>query len=284
MRNKITLIILTLCIIMCHSALYKSFANKKEKEIIVTIKTDLGVIKLKLYNNTPKHRDNFIKLANDGFYNDVLFHRVIKGFMIQTGDPDSKKAESGVMLGNGGPGYNIPAEILSENFHKRGAIAAARLGDDVNPEKESSGSQFYIVQGTVFTSDQIKQFDDRLRFQKKQDIFKDYLNLPENIEYKNQLDSLRKNKKNYEANVLIRELGSKLNDKYKEVDEQFFIPEEHQKIYTTIGGAPHLDGGYTVFGEVIKGMEIVDKIAEVEKDKYDRPLKDIKIISIKVSK
>lgn len=193
----------------------------------VLFKTSEGDITIALYDDTPKHKENFIKLVNDNFYKDVLFHRIIKGFMIQTGDPDSKNAAAGKMLGSGGPGYTIPAEIVPRNIHKRGAVAAARLADQVNPKKESSGSQFYIVDGQVTPPDYLNQ--------------------------------------------IAQQTGKEFND-------------EQTEIYTTIGGAPFLDGDYTVFGEVVSGMEVVDKIASAQKDQRDRPVKDIKIISAEVIK
>ena len=191
----------------------------------VLIKTSEGDITIALYDNTPKHKENFIKLVNDGFYNGVLFHRIIQGFMIQTGDPESKGAPAGKMLGNGGPGYTIPAEFKPENYHKRGA--AARQGDQVNPTKASSGSQFYIVDGKPFNS-----------------------NLMAQISY---------------------QYGKSFT-------------EEQRKVYETIGGAPFLDGDYTVFGEVVEGMDVVDKIAAKPKDRYDRPTTDVKILSTEILK
>lgn len=197
----------------------------KEKEVRALIHTDLGDIEVKLYNETPKHRDNFIKLAKEGYFNGTLFHRVINGFMIQGGDPDSRNAEPGVMLGNGGPDYTIPAEFMPKKyFHKRGALAAAREGDMVNPEKASSGSQFYIVQGAVYNDDN--------------------------------LDAMERN------------------------SHRKFTAEQ-RITYRTIGGTPHLDGAYTVFGEVLNGLDVVDKIAAAQRDANDRPLQDIKM-SIKI--
>ena len=193
----------------------------------VLIKTSEGDITIALYDNTPKHKENFIKLVNDGFYNGVLFHRIIQGFMIQTGDPESKGAPAGKMLGNGGPGYTIPAEFKPENYHKRGAVAAARQGDQVNPTKASSGSQFYIVDG--------KPFNSNLMAQNSYQYGKSFT-------------------------------------------------EEQRKVYETIGGAPFLDGDYTVFGEVVEGMDVVDKIAAKPKDRYDRPTADVKILSTEILK
>jgi cyclophilin family peptidyl-prolyl cis-trans isomerase len=198
-----------------------SFTEKKcKKEEKVLISTSFGDIKVKLYNETPKHRDNFIKLVNEGYLNGTLFHRVIKNFMIQGGDPDSKTAKPGQMLGNGGPSYTIPAEIVAKFIHKKGVLAAAREGDNVNPNKESSGSQFYIVQG--------RKYDDAT------------------------LDAIEKS----------------INKKFTEAQRQ---------IYKTIGGAAHLDGNYTIFGEVYEGLDVVDKIANVAVDKNSRPLEDIKM-------
>lgn len=200
---------------------------KMEEETKVEMNTSYGRIVLKLYNDTPLHRDNFIKLASEGTFNELLFHRVIEGFMIQGGDPASKDAKPGMMLGDGTLGYNIPAEFRSNLFHKRGALAAAREGDEVNPKRESSASQFYIVQGRVWS-----------------DADLDRMAMMYNLK---------------------------------------FSPEQREA-YTTVGGAPHLDGSYTVYGEVIEGMEVVDKIAAAKRDRNDRPLEDIKIESVKVIK
>ncbi|GIV42359.1 MAG: peptidyl-prolyl cis-trans isomerase [Vicingaceae bacterium] len=207
--------------------MFTSFNTYTEKRTKVKIETSMGTIVVELYNETPKHRDNFIKLVQKGFYDGTLFHRVIREFMIQGGDPDSKNAKKGAILGNGGPGYTIPAEFKPHLFHKKGALAAARLGDDINPKKESSGSQFYIVQGRKFTVDQLKMYEVRLKTK---------------------------------------------------------FSEEQIKAYTTLGGAPHLDGSYTVFGQVVNGLDVVDKIASVPTDQYDRPLEDVKVLSMKILK
>ncbi|NVO01066.1 MAG: peptidylprolyl isomerase [Bacteroidetes bacterium] len=196
-----------------------------EKEYKILINTSLGDIKLILYNETPQHRDNFVKLVNQKFFDGILFHRVIKNFMIQGGDPDSKDCKPKTKLGDGGPGYNIPAEFVSKYIHKRGALAAARESDDVNPKKESSGSQFYIVQGKLFTDEEI--------------------------------------------DAVTKRTGK-------------IFSKEERDIYKTIGGVPHLDANYTVFGEVYEGIEVVDKIANVKTRKSDdRPEEDIKM-TIKV--
>ena len=193
----------------------------------VEMQTSYGKIVLLLYDDTPLHRDNFIKLVNEGLYDGVLFHRVIEGFMIQGGDPDSKDAKPGKMLGEGDLGYTIPAEFRDNHINKRGALCAARQGDDVNPKKESSASQFYIVQGRTWNDDEMNMMERRFG-------------------------------KHYTA--------------------------EQRKIYAEEGGAPHLDGDYTVYGEVVEGMNVVDKIAAAQRDRFDRPLQDIKIISAKVIK
>jgi cyclophilin family peptidyl-prolyl cis-trans isomerase len=198
-----------------------------EKMTQVLLKTTFGDIVIALYNDTPQHKANFEKLVNEKFYDGVLFHRIIKGFMIQGGDPDSKNAKAGQRLGSGDVGYTIPAEFVPAHIHKRGAVAAARMGDNVNPQKASSGCQFYIVDGTVYDNDKL--------------------------------------------NMLAMRLG------------KTFTPEQIQA-YTTDGGAPFLDGDYTVFGEVVKGMTVVDKIAAQQKDAADRPLEDIKIISATIIK
>ena len=160
---------------------YKILPN----DSIVAIKTDLGNILIRLYNETPKHRDNFMKLARSKYFDSLMFHRVIKEFMIQGGDPESKRAQQ--MLGNGGPGYTIPAEINTKYFHKKGALSAARLGDEINPNKESSGSQFYIVQGRTFTENDLKATEEGRNMQIKRGLYNQYLNHPENIALKNKI-------------------------------------------------------------------------------------------------
>ncbi len=191
----------------------------QQKVVKFVIHTDLGDMKGILYNETPKHRDNFVKLVNSGFYNGLLFHRVISGFMIQGGDPDSKNAKPGQLLGSGGPGYTVPAEFNKEFIHKKGALSAARQSDQENPAKASSGSQFYVVQGKKIPASQLGA--------------------------------------NYSA--------------------------EQKKKYETIGGTPFLDGQYTVFGEITEGLDVIDKIAVVQKDSYDRPITDIKM-TVKIVK
>jgi cyclophilin family peptidyl-prolyl cis-trans isomerase len=193
-------------------------AQLAKNEQLIKIETSKGDMLIKLYDETPAHRDNMIKLINEGFYEDQLFHRVIKDFMLQGGDPHSTGAEKGQRLGSGGVGYTVPAEFHKNLIHKKGTLAAARKGDSVNPEKASNGCQFYLVQGRVLTAQEI-------------DI------------------------------LTQRGVAS--------------FTEESAEIYTTLGGTPHLDGSYTVFGEVVEGLEIIDSIAASPCDAYDRPIEDV---------
>jgi cyclophilin family peptidyl-prolyl cis-trans isomerase len=247
--------------------------NAPEKGTVI-ISTEHGEIHIKLYDETPKHRDNFIKLAKAGFYDGLLFHRVIQGFMIQGGDPDSKNAPADKMLGNGGPGYDQPAEIVAGKFHKRGALAAARLGDEMNPEKKSSGSQFYIVHGKTFTKEEMAELRGNKEMQKLQALQREFINRPENIWYM-ELDFEGLQKRNPDSLKKVSEgLQKKFEAEFPTPPTFEFTPEQIE-IYTTVGGAPFLDGDYTVFGEVIKGMEVVDKIAAEPIGNADRPNKNI---------
>jgi len=215
-------------IISCNPTLSNGLRKndlKKDVEII----TGKGTIVFRLSDSTPLHRDNFLKLVKQGYYDSVLFHRVISKFMIQAGDPDSRRAKPGEELGNGGPAYMIPAEFRKSLFHRKGVIAAAREGDDINPKKASSGSQFYIVQGKKFTDAGLDSVETRRLHGRK-------------------------------------------------------IPSNQREIYKTIGGTPQLDQAYTVFGTVVKGLDIVDSIAGVHTDSNDRPVKDIRIITMRLIK
>ena len=233
MRNKkvaFLIIFSALFFVACSQKPAKSVENQAETATVETpapeessyvlIETDFGNITVRLYNETPRHRDNFLKLVNDGFYDGLLFHRVIKNFMIQGGDPKSKDAQPGQMLGDGGLPYTVPAEFVPTLFHKKGALAAARQGDNVNPNKESSSCQFYIVQGNVWNLNQLKMMEYQM---------------------------------------------------------QKHFSQAQVNAYTTVGGTPHLDGDYTVFGEVVEGLEVVDKIAAVQCGQFDRPVKDVKM-------
>ena len=227
--KKIALALISSSLVLFSAAQKDSVVTKKDRKKDVLLQTNYGDIVIRLSDSTPLHRDNFLKLVKMGYYDSVLFHRVIKNFMIQGGDPDSKHAKPGEPLGNGGPAYAIPAEFRATLFHKKGVIAAAR---DNNPEKASSGSQFYIVQGKIFTDAG--------------------------------LDSVE----TYRLN------GRK-------------IPADQREVYKTVGGTPHLDQNYTVFGEVVKGLDVVDKIASVSTSKgqdRDRPIEDVRIIKAKLIK
>ena len=238
--------------------------------VIVKISTPKGDIRVRLYDETPQHRDNFVKLVNEGFYNGTLFHRVIKGFMIQGGDPDSIGAPAGKMLGTGGPGYNVPAEIVyPQLFHKRGALCAARQSDEVNPERESSGSQFYLVYGKVYTPQELKQMEKQMSMQQEQGIFNKLVQ-----QNRSQILELRKARNQAGLQELQDQLIAETKKQMKELPAPKFTPEQ-QEAYTTIGGTPFLDNQYTVFGEVESGMEVVAEIQQCATLSADRPKEDI---------
>lgn len=252
----------------------KQMANEKETKVV--FETTLGNIVVKLYNETPKHRDNFLKVVNDSVYNGVLFHRVIKDFMIQTGDPSSKTAAAGQQLGSGDLGYTVEAEfVYPQYFHKKGALAAARTGDAVNPERRSSASQFYIVTGKSYSPQQVEMMEQRMGDQKKENIFSGLV--------RERVDSIR-NMQAAGDSLGLEELQNELialTEAEYAKNPLKFTPAQVEA-YTTVGGTPHLDGQYTVFGEVVEGMDVVDKIQQAVTDQADRPVDDIKIISAKV--
>jgi peptidylprolyl isomerase len=245
---------------------------KGNENTVISIKTTLGDIKIKLYDGTPLHRDNFIKLVNTGFYEGVSFHRIIKDFMIQAGDPATKSVKS-KNLPDSLKSYTIPAEFNSLYFHKRGALAAAREGNDVNPHMRSSGTQFYIVQGVKYDDNDLISTEQRINSNIKQSLFNKLM--------RETADSSRLSGKTI-TDAEIQEQASIKMFQYFTNHEDFKIPEEHRNIYKSIGGVPRLDGTYTVFGEVIEGLDVVDRIASVKTDSNDRPLNDIKIIKIKI--
>ena len=239
------------------------------------IKTTEGDIIIRLYDETPKHRDNFLKLAKEGYFNGTLFHRVIKDFMIQGGDPDSKNAPKGKMLGTGGPDYTIPAEfVYPQYFHKRGALSAARTGDEVNPDKESSGSQFYIVWGKTYKPAGLKQIEHQMAMQQEQQVFNQLTK--ENHE---EIMNLRRNRDRAGLQTLQDKLIEQTKTICKEQDKPVFT-EEQIEVYTNVGGTPFLDNQYTVFGEVEEGLDIVERIQNCNTDRNDRPTEDIKIEAI----
>lgn len=241
----------------------------------VEIKTTLGDIIIELYNDTPLHRDNFLKLVKEGFYEDLLFHRVIKNFMVQGGDPDSKNAPAGKMLGAGNPGYTVQAEIdYPRHYHKYGALAAARTGDAANPERRSSGSQFYIVTGRPVSENQIKSMAEQSVMPQRKALFMRLAS----TEYTDTVKALRDAGDQAGLEKLQNEL-------IQRVEKEVPAPKLSEQLisdYTTLGGAPHLDGQYTVFGEVVSGMDVVEKIQNMATDSHDRPVEDVKILSVSV--
>ena len=249
--------------------------NKQEK--MVQIETEFGTIKIKLFNETPQHRDNFVKLASEGFYTDLLFHRVIQGFMIQGGDPASKNAEPGQMLGTGDLGYTIPAEINPKFFHRKGMLAAARKGDQVNPEKRSSASQFYILQGKVFRPGELDSMQIQMEESRKMRLLQEKIKAIEP-----ELNKLGMEGKQDEITARINALRETVAAEAAKLPSLAFS-EEQKKAYTTVGGYPSLDNNYTIFGEVTEGLEVIDKIAQQPTDQYNRPQTDIKF-RITVSK
>lgn len=236
----------------------------------VIIKTTEGDITVRLYDETPLHRDNFLKLAKEGFYNGTLFHRVIKDFMIQGGDPDSKGAPAGASLGTGGPGYTLKAEMVyPQLFHKRGALSAARLGDEMNPERESSGSQFYIVWGKVYKQPELKQMEKQMAMQQEQQVFNTLV-----AAHRAEIMEMRRNRDRAALQELQDRLIAETKAQVKAAGAPAFTAEQAEA-YTTVGGTPFLDGQYTVFGEVESGLDVVEKIQTCETNHADRPLKDV---------
>lgn len=242
-------------------------------DVKVLLKTTMGDITILLYGDTPRHRDNFVKLVKEGHYDGVLFHRVINDFMVQTGDPDSKTAPKGKMLGGGDVPYELEAEFLfPTHYHHRGAIAAARQGDNVNPQKKSSGSQFYIVTGKKFTPGQLDSMEHQAIMRHKQEVF-DSLT----TSHRDSIMSLRRNRDSAGLQALQDQLVAE-TERLTANDSVIYTPEMRD-VYINQGGTPHLDGSYTVFGRVISGMDVVDKIQKAETDGNDRPIEDIRIIS-----
>lgn len=236
----------------------------------VRIRTTEGDIVVRLYDETPKHRDNFIKLVKEEFFNGILFHRVIKDFMIQGGDPDSKNAPQGKRLGTGGPGYTISAEfVYPKYFHKRGALSAARLADQVNPERESSGSQFYIVWGKVYKPQELKQIERQMEMQQEQAIFNQLAQA-----HREDILNFRRNRDRAGLQQLQDQLVEETQKKSEEIGAPKFT-DEQVKAYTTVGGTPFLDNQYTVFGEVEDGLDVVEKIQNAETLRDDRPKNDV---------
>lgn len=238
---------------------------------VVDLHTTMGDIRIKLFDDTPLHRDNFLKLVREGAYDSVMFHRVIKDFMVQTGDPTSRNAAKGQHLGAGDPGYTVPAEIIyPKHYHKYGALAAARTPDQMNPEKRSSGSQFYIVTGKKYNAPTIDQMAERMQGKALQKYFQDLV-----IQRRDTIEALQKSGDKAALEALRNELIKETEANVGPVS----IPQNIKDDYETLGGTPFLDGDYTVFGSVISGMETVEKIQNAATDSNDRPLEDIRILS-----
>ena len=277
--NKILLICLAFIALTACSAGSKKQTNhhmENEKRTLVKLETTMGNITMALYNETPKHRDNFIKLVKEGVYDSTLFHRVIKQFMIQAGDPDSKNASDTAMLGSGDVGYTIPAEFNPKFFHKKGVLAAARQGDDVNPEKASSGCQFYIVTGRKFTEPQLLGMENKINEQHEEALF-------DSLARQHMKEIYKMRKAGDNAGLL--ELQDTLEAQARELadkEEKFRFTPEQIKAYSTVGGAPHLDGSYTVFGEVTEGMEVVENIEIAKTNRADRPVENIRILKASI--
>ena len=264
--------ILTLCsFIACGNK------NKKNMEgTVLLLETSMGDIRLRLFDDTPKHRDNIVKLAKEGFYDGTLFHRVIKDFMVQAGDPKSKNASDTATLGSGDTGYTIPAEfVYPKYFHRRGVLAAARMGDDVNPKQESSGCQFYIVTGKKFSEAELDGLETQLNQQKLQATFDRLAR-----QHMKEIFMMRKTNDTIGLKKLEDEVFEQA--KAEVLAHMFRFTDEQKKAYTTVGGAPHLDGQYTVFGEVIEGMDVVDAIQNVKTGRADRPVENVIIKKVTV--
>lgn len=288
-RNLLFIIVTLATILVAGAITLKKTSRKMNKtenaaaaaqtaggDALVLLETSEGNIKVRLFGDTPKHRDNFLKLVKEGYYNGVLFHRVINEFMVQTGDPDSKNAPAGKALGAGGPDYTLEAEIVyPKHYHKRGALAAARQGDQVNPERRSSGSQFYIVTGKAYNDSTLKHMERQLQMMQKQQIFNELTK-----QHKDSIMAMRRNRDQAGLQKLQDELVAITEQKAAE--NPAALTSEQREVYATQGGTPHLDNQYTVFGEVVEGMDVVDKIEKAETDGRDRPVSDIRIISAKV--
>ena len=271
MKIARTLFLCLLCLGMLVSCGKESL--DKNKPVYVEISTTMGDVTVMLYDDTPLHRDNFIKLCSENFYEGVLFHRIIKEFVVQGGDPSSKAHEPGVLYGNDGGGYSVPAEILPNHFNKRGALIDAKEGDDVNPERVSAGTQFCFVQGKVWDDKGLDSMETRIN-----QIRRNWLYYKIRKDLKEKFPEYASPDKeedlHIEASVLLEDTLAKL--------PAVTIPAEQREVYKTIGGTPHLDGSVTIFGEVVEGFDIVEKMSLVETDKNDRPLKDVIVLKTKV--
>ena len=278
MKKIIALLVLLLVFCACKAEKKMTpFSSISDDDTIVLIETSSGDIKVKLYSDTPKHRDNFIKNIKEHMYDGIIFHRVVKNFMIQAGDPSAKDLPQGAPAGGGDVNWTVPAEIIyPKYFHKYGALAAARENDDVNPNKESSGCQFYIVTGTKWTEAKLMSKEKELNDVRQKEYFNKLVK-----ESKDEVAKLRKNKDTVKLLELQDSLERKSEEMLKE-NPAIKITPEQEMIYSTIGGMPHLDNNYTVFGEVVEGMDIVEAISKVRTDRRNRPVDDIIINKITI--
>lgn len=252
-------------------------AQDANKETMVLIRTTAGDITVKLYNETPLHRDNFIRLVSEHFYDSLLFHRVIRDFMVQAGDPESRTAVKHQQLGSGDPGYTIPAEfVFPKYYHKRGALSAARKPDKANPDRESSGSQFFIVTGRTYRPGDLRELTNQLNSQIKSSIFDRLC-----AQYRDSIIALQDSGDD-EGMMKLQDMIYGQTEIMAEQTRPLSYSLEMEDTYKTVGGAPYLDDQYTVFGEVVKGMDVVDKIGRVSTDMYDRPLKDVRILTMEI--
>lgn len=259
-------------ILLFEILLFTTIGMAQEKEVMAVIETNMGNMTVKLYNDTPKHRDNFIRLAKAGHYDGSLFYRIIKNFVIQGGSSDSKKAISGQAIGYG-KSQSIDAEIKPEHYHKKGALAAPRQPDRENFFKESDISQFYIVQGRVYPPKEIELLEKQVNVPIKNAIQRKYYTK----EKKALLDTLRKQKKVAEFRQIANKIKQDIAFEWNANTDKIYMPDDKKQAYTSLGGVHHLDKEYTVFGEVTEGLEVVDKIAALVTDSNDRPLKDVRI-------
>lgn len=252
-----------------------AFSQTLSPETIL-LETPYGNMKLKLYEETPQHKANFLKLVERHFFDSLMFHRVINEFMIQGGDHLSKTAKPGDSLGHGDIGYTVPAEFNTKLIHKKGALCAARESDDINPKFESSASQFYIVMGRKRTKEDLKKYEDRINTSHYNNCARAFIKTPEGKIMKQNYNRLKNENKMDSAALVNTQIEAGIKAEHLKTPEYRFS-EQQVSVYTASAGTPHLDGTYTVFGEVIEGMDVIDKIASVKKDVRDRPLKDVRM-------
>lgn len=257
-------------------ALIISVSGQTLSKETVIIETNYGKMKIKLYEETPLHKANFLKLVSQKVFDSLMFHRVINGFMIQGGDIISKYAKPGDSLGHGDMGYNIPAEFNTKLIHKKGALAAARESDDINPKFESSASQFYIVMGKKRTLEDLKNYENRINKTHYTNCAREFMKTAEGKNLKQTYNRFKSENKLDSAELVNVQIENLIKTEHLKTPEYKFNKEQIEA-YTTIGGTPHLDGTYTVYGEVIEGLDVIDKIAAAKTDKRNRPLEDIRI-------